>query len=291
MPARTQWILVALVVFLAAASGRGAAAEISPTPLVLATTTSTYDTGLLDVLLPLFEKLEPQWKVQPIAVGTGQALALGRRGEADVLLVHAPAAELRFMEEGHGLSRLPVMHNDFVLLGPPADPAGIRGLGAPEALGRIARGGFPFVSRGDDSGTHKREKALVKEAGLKDLGTGVVETGAGMAHSLRVADELGAYVLADRGTFLSLRHGLRLIVLAEGDEGLRNPYSVIVVRPKEEAGTPAQRGHRLIGARRFAAFLRRDPIQQRIRRFGLRKYGQVLFHPDAMDGDGRGRTR
>ncbi len=183
--------------------------------VILATTTSTQDSGLLDVLLPRFEA-RTGYRVKAVAVGTGQALKLGAMGEADVLLVHAPKAEREFMRTGAGLERRLVMHNDFVIVGPDADPAGIEGLhDTEEALRKIASSGSPFISRGDDSGTHKKELELWEKAGPRPGGEWYIESGTGMGQTLRIASEKRGYTLADRGTYLALRDAIDLEVLVE----------------------------------------------------------------------------
>lgn len=256
--------------------GCGSAA---PEPLLLASTTSTEDSGLLDVLLPAFQQADPRYQVRLLAVGSGEALALGRRGDADVLLVHAPAAEEEFMTAGHGRSRRAAMSNDFVLLGDASDPARIRGSrDVVDALARIARAKAQFISRGDQSGTHVKERELWRAAGLDSLalrGPGgvrgwYVEVGQGMADALRVAHETGSYVLSDRGTFLALSDGLRLEVLVEGDPRLRNPYSVIV----------AQAAKNGVGAEAFANWITGSEAQDLIARFGRDRFGQPLFFPE-----------
>jgi tungstate transport system substrate-binding protein len=240
--------------------------------LILATTTSTQDSGLLDDLLPAFTQ-ETGWGVKTVAVGSGQAIELGRRGEADVLLVHSPAAEEAFVAEGSAGRRLLVMHNDFVLLGPDADPAGVRGVPVGEAMSKIAASGAVFVSRGDDSGTNAKEKSLWKDAGVTPAGDWYQQTGQGMGATLRVAAEKGGYTLSDRATYLSQPDGLS--VLVEGDPGLLNVYHVIEMtkqagdRVQPEAGTA------------FADWITAPGVQQRIGEFGRAKYGQPLFVPDA----------
>lgn len=243
--------------------------------LILATTTSTQDSGLLDELLPRFTA-ETGLEVKTIAVGSGEALAMGRRGDADVLLVHSKAAEDEFMAQGFGSLRLDVMHNDFVLVGPPSDPAGVRGLPAADALKEIAGKGAIFVSRDDRSGTHAREMALWKEAGIVPAGRAwYVATGQGMGESARIASEKRAYTLADRGTFLALGKSLDLVILVEGGRELWNSYRVIVVSPERN---PAVREKE---ARRLAAWLVSAPVQKAIGEFGRGKLGQALFVPDA----------
>lgn len=247
--------------------------------LVLATTTSTYDTGLLDVLVPPFEKAQ-SCKVQIIAVGTGQALELGRRGDADVLLVHAPKAELAFMAEGHGLSRHPVMYNDFVIVGPASDPLKLTGLSLADALRRLAgagaRGKALFLSRGDNSGTDMKEKGFWAKLNIKPASPWYQEVGAGMGDTLRMTAERGAYTLSDRGTYLA-RYGPgsngqgQLSIVVQGDPDLYNPYAVIVIDPKvhPKVNEPL--------ASKFSAYLLSDQARQIISTFGVDKYGQQLF--------------
>jgi tungstate transport system substrate-binding protein len=278
--------VVGLVLLVLAACG-GPPAE-SPAPaagpsaersIILATTTSTQDSGLLDDLIPAFTA-ETGWAVKPIAVGSGQAIEMGRRGEADVLLVHSPAAEEEFVAEGTAGRRLLVMHNDFVLLGPEADPAGVRGAAVDEAMRRIAGSGAVFVSRGDDSGTHAREKSLWEQAGVTPGGGWYQETGQGMGATLRVAAEKAGYTLADRGTYLSQPDGLA--VLVEGDPGLLNVYHVIEMTTR--AGERVQPD----GAAAFADWIIGADAQQRIGDFGRAEYGQPLFVPDAGKPDPTG---
>ena len=254
----------------------GAAAPLSAQPsLILATTTSTQDSGLLDDLLPRFETATGI-RVKTIAVGSGEALAMGRRGDADVLLVHSRAAEDEFMAQGFGSLRLDVMYNDFVLVGPPADPAGIRGLPAADALKQMAATGALFVSRDDRSGTHARELALWKQAGIDPAGKPwYVATGQGMGETARVASEKRACTLADRGTFLALGKSLDLAILVEGSPELKNSYRVIVVSPEKHPKVRAKE------ARRFAEWLVTPEAQKAIGAFGVMKFGQPLFVPDA----------
>jgi tungstate transport system substrate-binding protein len=248
--------------------------------LTLATTTSTYDSGLLDVLLPPFEAASKA-KVDVVAVGSGQALELGGNGDADVLLVHSPAAEQTFMTEGHGLSRTPLMYNDFVVVGPPADPLGLKGkpdiksvftaLAAAGADGRAI-----FLSRGDDSGTDKKEKGLWAKFSLVTEGAWYQEVGAGMGDTLRMTAEQGGYTLADRATYLA-RYGTgtegegKLAVVFEGGKDLYNPYAVIIVDPVSHPNV------NLKLAEAFAAYLASEEARQIISTFGADKYGQPLF--------------
>ena len=269
-------VLVALLAgVLLAACGAGAAPAAGPSAeksLILATTTSTQDSGLLDDLLPAFTA-ETGWAVKTVAVGSGQAIELGRRGEADVLLVHSPAAEQQFVAEGSAGRRLLVMHNDFVLVGPENDPTGVRGVPVDEAMSKIAASGAVFVSRGDDSGTNAKEKTLWKDAGVTPGGDWYQQTGQGMGATLRVAAEKGGYTLADRGTYLSQPQGLS--VLVEGDPGLLNVYHVIEMTTK--AGERVQSD----AAAAFADWITGPAAQQRIGQFGVAQYGQPLFTPDA----------
>lgn len=251
------------------------AAPPARTAIILATTTSTQDSGLLDDLIPLFEK-QTGFVVKTIAVGSGQAIALGKKGEADVLLVHSPDAEKALVAEGSGVNRRLVMHNDFILLGPSADPAGIRRKPAAAALQAIGAGSARFISRGDHSGTHAQERKLWKAVGLDPEGRGwYQQTGLGMGQTLAVASEKRAYTLSDRGTYLALRKNLGLEILSEGDAALLNVYHVIEVNP---ARFPKVNG---TGARAFADFMVSKDVQKRIKDFGIALYGSPLFFPDA----------
>ncbi len=244
--------------------------------LILATTTSTQDTGLLDVLNPLFEKKTGLF-VKTIAVGSGQAMAMGSKGEADVLLVHSPAAEKKFMADGNGVSRKLVMHNDFIIVGPPSDPAGIKGMkSAAEAFKQIAAKGEVFMSRGDNSGTHAKEKDVWKAAGINPEGQKYYQqTGLGMGQTLNVSAEKKTYTLTDRGTYLALKKNLGLDILVEGDKVLLNVYHVIDVNPAKfpKVNAPA--------AKAFADFMVSKEVQGIIAKFGVDKYGSPLFFPDA----------
>jgi tungstate transport system substrate-binding protein len=242
--------------------------------LLLATTTSTQDSGLLDELLPTFER-ERGIKVKVVAVGSGQALELGRRGDADVLLTHAPAAEQKFMDEGWGDERRPVMHNDFVLVGPKADPANCKAqTSITDAFLRIANQGAPLVSRGDDSGTHQKEREIWEKTGLKGKGDGYLEAGAGMTQTLRIANEKSAYTLSDRATFLTLQNELDLEILTERDPLMQNNYAVIVTSSKKHPRINAE------AARQFADFLVSPATKKVIAGFGVAKFGQPLFFPE-----------
>jgi tungstate transport system substrate-binding protein len=256
------------LIFLAAVAAAGCA----PAPsLTLATTTSTQDSGLLDVLVPRFRE-QTGIEVKVVAVGTGQALALARDGNADVLLVHDPAGEEKFTADGYGVGRRPVMWNDFVVVGPPADPAGVKGAkSAAEAFARIADKKAVFVSRGDESGTHVKEKAIWKRADIDPGGDWYVRAGSGMGAVLQMAHEKRAYTLSDRGTFLARRKGLDLAIISEGDPLLVNPYHVILVNPEKHPHV------RRDEAQKFADFLLAPETQQLIADFGKDKYGQPLF--------------
>lgn len=246
--------------------------------VILATTTSVQDSGLLDVLVPLFEE-RTGYRVKPVAVGTGAALAMAERGEADVVLVHAPDAEREFMAQGYGSERLLVMHNDFVIVGPPDDPAGIRGLrSAVDALRKIASVQAIWISRDDGSGTDQLEKRLWKEAGLEPKGSPwYITSGQGMGATLTLADQKRGYTLSDRGTFLAYRGRVELDVLVEGDPMLLNLYHVITVNP---ARFP-ERQINVEGGRAFAQFLLSPEAQRVIAEFGREQFGQPLFVPDA----------
>lgn len=275
--------ILLLLVLLSACAPAAVTPTKPPAPanptLILATTTSTQDSGLLDVLIPLFEA-ETGYTVQTVAVGTGQALKMGEDGNADVLLVHAPTSEVEFMQSGFGKDRALVMHNDFILVGPAADPAGIKGKSVIEALKAISEKGVTFVSRGDDSGTHKAELALWKKAGIEPHGQAwYLESGQGMGATLTIASEKNAYTLTDRGTFLANQANLQLEALVEGDNALLNVYHVITVNPEKWAKVNYD------GAIAFLKFLTEPSTQEVIGKFGVEKYGQPLFFPDADKTD------
>jgi tungstate transport system substrate-binding protein len=248
--------------------------------IILSTTTSTQDSGLLDDLLPVFEQ-QTGYKVKTVAVGTGAALQMGMDGNADVLLVHAPASEKDFMAAGAGVDRRLIMHNDFVIVGPPADPAGIKGTKlAVDAFKRMADQKAVWVSRADDSGTNKMELTLWKNAGVdsKTL-TSLIETGQGMAATLKITSEKTGYTLTDRATYLAQKANLDLDILVENDPVLLNVYHVISVNPEKYPKV------NIAGAKAFADFLVSPAIQKRIAEFGVAKYGQPLFFADADKTD------
>jgi len=295
-----RWAVAALVLWFAvfgalAGCGKSTPAGTSPetkspsteTPqpapavrdVILATTTSTQDTGLLDYLVPIFEK-QTGYKVKVVAVGTGQALEMGKRGEADVLLTHAPASEKPLVDDGTVTNYRLVMHNDFVLVGPPNDPAKVKDAqDLKAAMKAIAASGAGFVSRGDDSGTHKKEIALWKAAGADPKGQPwYSESGTGMGQTLLIANERRAYTLTDRGTYLAYKDKLDLVIVREGDKDLLNIYHVMQVNPEKYPKVNAE------GAKAFVEFLVSPETQKRIGEFGVDKYGQPLFFPDAKEG-------
>ncbi len=258
---------------LLAGCGRGGPSEAERRPLILATTTSVLDSGLLDELIPRFEKEFP-YRVKSVAVGSGAALLMARQGEADVALTHEPVAERDFMQGGFGESIVEVMHNDFVLVGPPDDPAGVMGMtGAAEAFSRLAQRGQPFVSRGDASGTNSMELSVWAQASISPSGSWYSSSGQGMGYTLRIADENQAYTLSDRATFIVLENALDLSVMVEGDPTLTNRYSVTVVNPQKFPQVNVD------GARAFASFLQRADMQKFIAGFAWDRYQQHLFYP------------
>ena len=265
----------AFALFATIAPSTSQAAPANKT-IILATTTSTQDSGLLDELLPVFEK-QTGYFVKTISVGSGQAMKMGEKGEADVLLVHSPDAEKKFVEEGYGVNRMLVMHNDFVILGPAADPAKIKGeKSAKVALQKIAAANALFLSRGDNSGTHALEKKLWKSTGMNPEGQKwYQQTGLGMGQTLNVAAEKNGYSIADRGTYLSMKKNLGLDILVERDGALLNIYHVIEVNPAKWPKVNTA------GAKAFANFVVGKKAQAIIKTFGVKKFGSALFFPDA----------
>jgi tungstate transport system substrate-binding protein len=281
MLARVRLIAVVLVVvFGAVVILAPAAAQLSNPALILATTTSTQDSGLLDVLVPEFQR-QTGYTVKTISVGTGQAMALGARGEADVVLVHAPDSEKAWMEAGHGVERTLVMYNDFIIVGPPSDPISLAGaMSAVEAMQKIAANGALFVSRGDNSGTHQLELKLWQDAGVDPRGTPwYQEAGQGMGQVLTIANEKEAYTITDRATYLARKATVDLTVLAEGYQSFLNVYHVMVVNPEKGNHVNVE------GARAFADFLIAPSTQETVSTFGVEKFGQPLFFPAATMTD------
>lgn len=265
--------ILAVLLFLVLVASLSLTGCAPKEPVILATTTSTADTGLLDTLVPLFTQ-KTGYKVNTVAVGTGQALALGEKGEADVLLVHSPASELKLVESGVAINRTYVMYNDYVIVGPALDPAGIKtATTAAEAFANIAAAQAKFVSRGDDSGTHKKEKELWGLSSITPAGTWYIESGTGMSATLTIAEEKQAYTISDRGTYLAFKKNLSLVVLSGTDGRLQNPYHVMQV---SQAKFPNVNGR---GAARFAEFLMSKEVQEIIAKFGVDKYGEPLFIP------------
>jgi tungstate transport system substrate-binding protein len=271
---RRRFGLALLVLLLAAGPIAAQTSAPASRTLILSTTTSTQDSGLLDVLVPMFEKATG-YSVKTISVGTGQALALAARGEADVTLAHAPALEKKYVEDGKMSNRRLVMYNDFVVIGSAEDPARIKGLPAAEALKRVAAGAARFVSRGDKSGTHALELALWKQAGIEPKGSWYVESGQGMGQTLLVANERKAYALTDRGTYLAFQKRVDLPILVEKDRALLNIYSVMEVNPANGSRVNAAAG------KAFADFMLTPETQAVIKIFGVEKFGQPLFVPIA----------
>ena len=277
------FVTLFLILATALAACSGGADQTSNEPemkeIILATTTSTRDSGLLDVLVPDFEA-QTGYVLKTVAVGTGKALKMGDQGDADVLLVHAPSAEKEFMDGGFGSERFLVMHNDFVIVGPPDDPAGIKGtVSAAEALAQIDSTKTVFTSRGDDSGTHKKELSLWKDARIAPEGEWYLESGQGMGATLRIASEKGTYTLTDRATYLFNRDLLDLDILAEGDPVLLNVYHVMIVNPEKWDHVNNE------GGRAFADYMISPEVQAVIAEYGVEEFGQPLFFPDADKTD------
>ena len=252
-------------------------AAVAKTDLVLASTTSTKDSGLFDVLIPAFEKDYPMYNTKVVAVGSGEALKMGETGDADVLLVHSPAAEEKFMADGFGVDRHAVMYNDFIIVGPTSDPAGIKGMTvAADAFTKIADTKSTFFTRGDDSGTHAKELTIWKAAGIIPSGDWYVKTGQGMGETLTVADQKSGYTLSDRATYLAKKDSLpNTVILVEGDKALFNQYHVITVKGAKNAQ----------GATDFYNWIITPPVQKDIiGTYGVEKYGQAALHPQCGYG-------
>ncbi|WP_254591165.1 substrate-binding domain-containing protein [Methanocella conradii] len=280
-------ISILVVVLLVPLSGcTGTSPSVSPTvapevqTLRLATTTSVQDTGLLAYLLPEFEK-ENNVKVQVIAKGSGEALKLGETGDVDVLIVHSPAAEDAFMAAGHGWNRTQIAHNYFVIVGPASDPASIKGLNATEAFKKIYAANATFVSRGDNSGTASKEKDLWNKTGIKQPDNKTYawykSTGAGMADTLRMADQLQGYTLSDKGTYLKFQKDLSLVILADNSTDMLNKYDVIAVNQTQHPYVKYDLAKKLVD------YLASQPVQQKIGEYGVKDYGVPLFYPDLLN--------
>lgn len=268
---KTLAILLMVVLLLTACAPKAAQVQ---KPIILSTTTSTQDSGLLDELMPLFTE-ETGIEVKVVAVGTGAALQNGRDGNADVLLVHAKADEEKFVTEGYGKARFDVMYNDFILVGPAADPAQVKGLSAAQALQLIEAVQAPFVSRGDDSGTHKKELSIWKAAAITPQGNWYNAAGKGMGDVLTMTSEMEGYTLADRATYLAMKDNLELEILVEGSAELLNQYGVIAVSDK------VNKDVNQVGAQKFVDWMLSADTQTKIGAFGKEKYGQALFFPNA----------
>jgi len=264
-----------------ACAGMAAPGVAQSKNIVLATTTSTRDAGLLDVLLPVFER-QTGYTVKVVAVGSGEALELGRRGEADLVLAHAPQAERVLADSGYFVHRRLVMHNEFLIVGPPGDPDSLRGVtDAAAAFHRMWERHGPFVSRGDESGTHKREKILWKAAGLEPPlhQSWYLQSGQGMGATLHIASERQAYTLTDIATYLTQRKSLELDLMVQGDPALYNVYHVMELNPKH--GPHINRA----GGKALADFFVAPATQKLIGEFGMSRFGRALFVPDAGKPD------
>ncbi len=273
MGKRWRLVFMFLLFIIVSTSGIIRAEELR---LRLATTTSTEDTGILPVLNTPFEKML-NIKVDVISVGTGKALELGARGDVDVVLVHAREAEDKFVANGSGINRRDVMYNDFIIIGPEKDPAKIKGMtNAQEALKKIALAQAPFISRGDDSGTHKKELKLWEKAGIKPEGKWYFEAGQGMGPVLNMTNEKQAYALSDRGTYLAYGEKIGLKILCEGDPILNNPYGVIAVNPAKFPHV------KYVYAMAYIGWLTSSEGQKIIREFGKDRFSQPLFIPTAI---------
>ena len=275
-----KFVLLMGLILSLALSACGSPAPSNPN-LILATTTSTQDSGLLDVLVPMFEE-QTGYTVQTVAVGSGEAIKMGQEGNADVLLVHSPAAETTFMTDGWGKDRDLVMHNDFIVVGPPDDPAKIKDLGPADAFKAIAAAGATFAARADKSGTSTKELGLWKKAELDpttEKPAWYLETGQGMGATLTIASEKGAYTLTDRATYLANKDKLNLDILVEGNNALLNVYHVMTVDPAKWPKVNYE------GAVAFSKFMTDPATQAVIGKFGVDKFGQQLFIPDADKTD------
>ena len=275
-----KFVLLMGLILSLALSACGSPAPSNPN-LILATTTSTQDSGLLDVLVPMFEE-QTGYTVKTVAVGSGEAIKMGQEGNADVLLVHSPAAEKTFMTDGWGKDRSLIMHNDFVVVGPPDDPAKIKDLSSADAFKAIAAAGATFAARADKSGTSTKELGIWKKAGLDpatEKPAWYLETGQGMGATLTIASEKGAYTLTDRATYLANKDKFNLDILVEGDNSLLNVYHVMTIDPAKWPKVNYE------GAIAFSKFMTDPAVQEVIGKFGVDKFGQQLFIPDADKTD------
>ncbi|PKM43583.1 MAG: tungsten ABC transporter substrate-binding protein [Firmicutes bacterium HGW-Firmicutes-8] len=271
---KTKLWAIMLIVLMMMSVAAGCRAQKQENEVTLATTTSTQDSGLLEALAPAFEK-KYSVKVKVVAVGSGAAMEMAKKGDADVLLVHSPKAEEELMAGGFGDSRKSVMHNEFLIVGPAKDPAGIKGVtSAVDALKKIADTKSAFISRGDNSGTHNKEKGLWAKAQITPEGTWYVQSGQGMGETLIMANEMGGYTLTDLATYLSMKNKSGLIVIVRGDKALSNPYSVITV-----SKTKFPQIH-FDAAAKFSEFVTSSEGQAIIREFGKAEHGEPLFIPD-----------
>jgi len=259
---------ITALLFLLFTSNLSYAQEI----LRMSTTTSTENSGLLNILNPIFEKSH-NIRLDVIAVGTGKALRLGENGDVDIVFVHAPAAELKFVAQGRGIDRKAVMHNDFILVGPQNNPAKInKSQAIKEALEQLAKTQSAFISRGDDSGTHKKELLLWQLTGLTPQGAWYFSVGQGMGAALKMADEKQAYTLTDRGTYIALKNKLELAIINEGDTALFNPYHIMAVNPEKHKHA------RYDLAKKYIAFITSPQGQNLIGNYKMK--GEQLFYPD-----------
>lgn len=275
---RVKKLILCLIIFILAVVTCIALASCSKSKeLILASTTSTQDSGLFDVLIPAFEKASG-YKVKLIAVGTGEAITLGEKGEADVLLVHSRKAEDKFVADGFGVNRKDVMHNSFIIVGPKDDPAKIKGLTATDAFKAIASNQSLFVSRGDDSGTNKKELDIWGKADIEPSGNWYIESGNGMGETLAIANERQGYTLTDNATWLAQKSNFELVALVGEEEILYNPYGVIAVNPSKHPELKIN----YEGAMAFVNYITGKEGQEIIRNFGADNYGEPLFFPDAI---------
>ena len=269
-------IVVLPVIFIALLIMAGCGEKkVERTDIILATTTSTQDSGLLEQWNPMFEAENP-YNMKVIAVGSGQAMEMGRNGECDVMLVHSPADEEKLVADGFAINREAVMYNDFIIVGPASDPAKIKGLSATDAFKAIAATQPKFVSRGDNSGTNAKENTIWKAANISPTGTWYIQSGKGMGDTLRIASEQAAYTLADRGTYLSLKGQLDMEILNEGDKVLFNNYHVMMVNPDKYSDI------NLAGAQAYEDFVLSPEAQEFLNTYGVDQYGGQLFFPDAL---------